>query len=74
MTQTTEYSEKQEKQENKEETLGGYISNLILSMLFPFLAIFYGPKYLFGGQIIKGVVLIVIVVAELYYVNTVFLN
>jgi hypothetical protein len=51
--------------EEKKETIGGFIGNLVLSMLFPIWALWYGPKYLIKGEYIKGLVLIAIVAAEL---------
>ena len=49
----------------EKESIGGYIGNLILSMLFPFMALWYGPKYLLKGEYVKGIVLILIVAVEL---------
>jgi hypothetical protein len=54
--------------EEKKETIGGFIGNLLLSMLFPILALWYGPKYLIKGEYIKGLVLIAIVVTEVLVV------
>jgi hypothetical protein len=34
-------------------------------MLFPFVALWYGPKYLLKGEYVKGIVLILIVAVEL---------
>jgi hypothetical protein len=50
-------------QENK-EGIGGFIGNLVLSMLFPIWALWYGPKYLIKGEYVKGILLIVIVAVE----------
>lgn len=58
--------------ENGKETIGAYIGNVILSMLFPFMALWYGPKYLFKGEYIKGIVIILIVAVELIVVNSIY--
>ena len=62
---TNEKVNEAEGKEEKKESIGGYIGNLILSMLFPFMALWYGPKYLFKGEYVKGIVLILIVAVEL---------
>ena len=54
--------------ENEKETIGAYITNLVLSMLFPIVALWYGPKYLLKEEYAKGIVIIVIVAVELYIV------
>ncbi|HEY73687.1 MAG: hypothetical protein DRJ03_13915 [Chloroflexi bacterium] len=62
---TNEKMNEAEGEEEKKESIGGYIGNLILSMLFPFMALWYGPKYLINGEYVKGIVLILIVAVEL---------
>jgi hypothetical protein len=56
----------------KKETVGAYITNVLLSMLFPFMALWYGPKYLLKGELIKGIVIILIVAAELTVVYSMY--
>lgn len=58
--------------ENKKETIGAYVGNVILSMLFPFMVLWYGPKYLLKGEYIKGIVIILIVAVELIIVNSIY--
>jgi len=59
-----EVEEEVEKEEEK-EGIGSYIGNVVLSMLFPFVTLWYGPKYLLKGEYVKGIVLILIVAVEL---------
>lgn len=58
--------------EPEKESIGSFIGNIILCLLFPFVVLWYGPKYLFKGEYIKGIVIIVLVVAELILVNSVY--
>lgn len=51
-----------------EEAKGSYISDQIISILFPFLAIWYGPKYLIKGEYLKGIIILVIFAIELYLI------
>jgi len=51
-----------------EEAKDSYVSDQIFSILFPFLAIWYGPKYLIKGQYIKGITILVIFAIELYFI------
>ena len=67
--QMSEVSDSQVKKEKK-ESIGSYIGNLILCMLFPFVALWFGPKYLIKGEVVKGVVIIAVVAVELYFVFT----
>lgn len=48
----------------KEEGIGQYIFNIVLSMIFPFMVLWYGPKYLFNGKYLKGILIILIVATE----------
>ena len=47
--------------EEEKEGIGAYIGNVVLSMLCPIVALWYGPKYLLKGEFFKGLVLILIV-------------
>jgi len=47
--------------EEEKEGIGAYIGNVVLSMLCPIVALWYGPKYLLKGEFVKGLVLILIV-------------
>ena len=58
--------------EKKKETVGAYIANVLLSMLFPFMALWYGPKYLLKGELMKGIVIMLIVAAELIVVYSIY--
>lgn len=60
------------KPEEDKETLGSYIGNVILCMLFPFVVLWYGPKYLLNQEYVKGIVIILIVVVELMLVNSIY--
>lgn len=60
------------KVEKETESIGSYIGNVILAMLFPFVVLWYGPKYLLKGEYIKGIMIILIVVIELIVVNSIF--
>ena len=55
-----EVEEAVEKEEEK-EGVGSYIGNVVVSMLCPIVALWYGPKYLLKGEFVKGLVLILIV-------------
>jgi hypothetical protein len=57
---TNERVEEVAKEEEK-ESIGAYIGNVVLSMLCPIVALWYGPKYLLKGELVKGLVLILIV-------------
>ena len=57
--------EEEVEEEVEKESIGSYIGNVILAMLFPFVALWYGPKYLLKGEYVKGIVLILIVAVEL---------
>jgi ankyrin repeat protein len=50
------------------DSWGDYAFNVFLCMLFPFVLLWYGPKYLITGQTFKGIFLIVLVVIEVYVV------
>ncbi len=58
--------------EKKKETLGGYIGNVILCMFFPFMVLWYGLKYPIKGEYLKGILIILIVIAELIIVNSIY--
>ena len=51
-----------------EEAKGSYVSDQIFSILFPFLAIWYGPKYLIKGEYLKGIAILVIFAIEVYLI------
>jgi len=51
--------------QKEEDSIGDFISNLIICMIFPFAMLWFGPWYLYKGKYLKGLVLIVIVVTEL---------
>ncbi|MFQ5943241.1 MAG: hypothetical protein ACE5JF_06785 [Anaerolineales bacterium] len=50
------------------QSKGSYVSDQILSVLFPFLALWYGPKYLLKGDYPKGIVILAIFAIELYFI------
>ena len=52
----------------EKEGIGSYIFNIVLSMLFPIVMLWYGPKYLIKGEYLKGILLILIVAVELIIV------
>ena len=58
--------------EKKKETIGAYIVNIITAMLFPFVVIWFGPKYLLKGEYVKGIVIILIVVVEFIVLGSIF--
>ena len=49
----------------KKDTVGAYLSDVVVSMLFPVFALWFGPRYLLDGKFLKGIVLILIVAVEL---------
>lgn len=51
-----------------EKSTGSYIQDQIMSILFPILALWYGPKYLVKGEYPKGVVILIIFAIELYFI------
>jgi hypothetical protein len=51
--------------ETEKESMGAYIGNVVLAMLFPILMLWYGPKYLLKKEYAKGIAIILIVVIEL---------
>ena len=59
-----EVEEEVEKEEEK-EGIGSYIGNVVLSMLCPIVALWYGPRYLLKGEFVKGIVLILVVAGGL---------
>lgn len=59
----------QKVKKNKEDSIGEYIGNLVISMIFPFMVLWYGPKYLSKRKYVKGIVIIVIVVTEFIIVG-----
>jgi len=63
--QRAEEQQSQEKAKEEKEGIGSYIFNLVLSMMFPVVALWYGPKYLIKGEYVKGVLLLGIVAVEL---------
>lgn len=50
--------------EKEEDSIGAFIGNLILCMIFPIAMLGFGPWYLYKGKYVKGLVLIVVVVTE----------
>lgn len=58
--------------EKKKEPVSAYIINVITSMLFPFMVIWFGPKYLLKKEYVKGIVIILIVVIELVILGSIF--
>ncbi len=58
--------------EKKKEPVSAYIVNVITSMLFPFMVIWFGPKYLLKKEYVKGIVIILIVVIELVILGSIF--
>lgn len=58
--------------EKKKEPIGTYIINVITSMLFPFIVIWFGPKYLLKKEYLKGILIILIVVAEFLILGSIF--
>jgi hypothetical protein len=52
----------------KKDTVGAYLSDVVVSMLFPVFALWFGPRYLLDGKFLKGIVLILIVAVELIVV------
>ncbi|MCK4830524.1 hypothetical protein KA005_83170 [bacterium] len=58
--------------EKKKEPVSAYIVNVITSMLFPFMVIWFGPKYLLKKEYVKGIVIILIVVVELVILSSIF--
>jgi len=49
----------------EKEGIGAYIGNVVVSMLCPIVALWYGPKYLLKGEFVKGIVLILVVAGGL---------
>jgi len=39
-----------------------------MSFIFPFLAIYYGPKYLLAGKTVKGLIIVVVFAIEVYFI------
>jgi len=56
----------------KKEGLGEFIPNLIICVLFPFMVLYHGPKYLLNRQYVQGVAIIVIVVTAFIFVLKTF--
>ncbi len=50
------------------ESKGSYVSDQVFSIIFPILALWYGPKYLIKGEYLKGAVILIIFAIELYYI------
>ena len=50
------------------ESKGSYISDQIISILFPIVALWYGPKYLIKGEYLKGTAILAIFSIELYII------
>jgi len=53
----------------KKDSIGEFIGNLVIAMIFPFMVLWYGPKYLAKGKYVKGIIIIVIVVTEFIIVG-----
>jgi len=49
----------------KKGTVGAYLSDVVVSMLFPVWVLWLGPRYLLRGELLKGIVLILIVAVEM---------
>ena len=49
----------------KKGTIGAYLNDVVLSMLFPVWVLWLGPRYLLRGELLKGIVLILIVAVEM---------
>ena len=47
---------------------GTYIQDQIMSILFPIVALWYGPKYLRKGEYVKGTVILVSFAITVYYI------
>lgn len=50
---------------------GSYLSDQIISILFPIAAVWYGPKYLINKEYLKGAIILGIFAIELYIIYTV---
>ena len=67
----TESSEKEQSVVNKDDTKeskGSYVSDQIISILFPIVALWHGPKYLIKGEYLKGIIILAIFAIELYFI------
>ncbi len=53
------------------ETKGSYLSDQFISIIFPFAALWYGPKYLIKREYLKGVIILAIFAIELYIIFSV---
>jgi hypothetical protein len=54
-----------EQQATQKTGIGSYISDVLLSMMFPITVLYHGTKYLIKGEHLKGILLFVIVAIEL---------
>jgi hypothetical protein len=61
------------KKEREKGSIGSYIRDVVLSMLFPILALVHRPLYVLKGQYVKALLLILIVAVELIIVWSVLL-
>jgi len=59
----------QKVKKHKEDSIGEFIGNLVISMIFPFMMLWFGPRYLIKGKYLKGIIIIVIVVTEFIIVG-----
>lgn len=58
-----------EGKEEMKESIGEFIGNIFISMLFPFMVLWFGPKYLVKKMYIKGIIIICLVVTEVILVG-----
>ena len=56
---------------DSKETIGSYLSDQFISIIFPIAALWYGPKYLIKKEYVKGVIILAIFAIELYIIFSV---
>jgi hypothetical protein len=66
-----EVSPVSEQQVAKKSGIGSYLSDALLSMMFPITVLYYGTRYLLKGEYLKGILLFAIVAVELIVVFSV---
>ena len=59
----------QKPKKSKDDSIGEFIGNLVISMLFPVAMLWFGPRYLIKGKYVKGIIIIVIVATEFIIVG-----
>jgi uncharacterized membrane protein len=52
------------KSKKKSRRVAEFVGDLIVSMIFPFMALWFGPRYILRGEYIKGIAILVIVSVE----------